>query len=253
MSSSRRPITWTATPTDAGRVEYDVDKVGTFTLGYCTSTYAGYDDQARLEVGFGRWRDEHHPGRRGFLEDAPCINTITLIGGTSFDPDQALAFLTDPDDWAGWLTVLRSEHGHTVHAPRATCARTAYIVSRLAQDFLERPDAPDLLAAHRRHLAPPSPSSAAPALTPTTPGLPDRPRRLGRPDYRRDPRRPDLPHRHRRQPGSGGEFMTAGLESPKRACGRRAANPRQLVEDMPPTFAGSLPMKPHRGFLLRPI
>lgn len=154
MSSTRRPITWTATPTDAGRVEYDVDKVGTFTLGYCTSTYAGYDDQARLEVGFGRWRDEHHPGRRGFLEDAPCINTITLIGGTSFEPDQALAFLTDPHDWAGWITVLRSEHGHTMHAPWATCARTAYIVARLAQDFLERPDAPDLLAAHRRHLAP---------------------------------------------------------------------------------------------------
>jgi len=154
VSSSRRPITWTATPTDAGRVEYDVDKVGTFTLGYCTSTYAGYDDQARLEVGFGRWREDHHPGRGGLLQDAPCINTITLIGGTSFDPAQALAYLTDPDDWAGWLTVLRSEHGHTVHAPWATCARTAYIVARLVQDFLERPDAPDLLAAHRRHLAP---------------------------------------------------------------------------------------------------
>ena len=154
MSSSRRPITWTATPTDAGRVEYDVDKVGAFTLGYCTSTYAGYDDQASLEVGFGRWREDHHPGRGGLLQDAPCINTIPLFGGTSFDPDQALTYLTDPDDWAGWLTVLRREHGHTVHAPWATCARTAYIVARLVQDFLERPDAPDLLAAHRRHLAP---------------------------------------------------------------------------------------------------
>lgn len=154
MTGIRRPITWTSTPTDTGRVEYDVDRVGAFTLGYCSSAYAGYDDQARLEVGFGRWRADTHPGRAGVLPEAPTINTITLIGGTSIDPDHALAFLTDQDDWAGWITVHRSEHGHTVHAPWATAARTAYIVARLVQDFLERPDAPDLLATHRRHCAP---------------------------------------------------------------------------------------------------
>jgi hypothetical protein len=112
VSSSRRPITWTATPTDAGRVEYDVDKVGTFTLGYCTSTYAGYDDQARLEVGFGRWREDVYvnPGRPrgdGLIRPHPAESREPAIAAcAAWQRDPCSGLVT-----RGFRSVARRRHG----------------------------------------------------------------------------------------------------------------------------------------------
>lgn len=152
---ARRPITFTATATDCGRVEFDVDQAGTFTMAFGANGYPHDCDADQLETGYGRWSDDVLFGRRQLLPDAPIINGIQLIGGSVFDPDEALAHLRDTEtDWSGWLTVYRHNDSWNEQVPWKTRERVAYIVARLTESFLERDDVEELLAAHRAHHAP---------------------------------------------------------------------------------------------------
>lgn len=152
---AHRAITFAATATDSGRVEFDVDRVGTFTLAFGSSGYPYDCDDQRLEVAYGRWDDEESAGRLRELPDAPVINGVRLAGGSFFDPNQALAHLRDLDDpWCGWLSVYRRRDGHSEMVPWRTKDRVVFIVARLVEAFLDRDDVAELLAAHRAHHAP---------------------------------------------------------------------------------------------------
>jgi hypothetical protein len=152
---ARRPITFTATATQWGRVEFDVEQVGAFTVAFGANGYPHDCDTERLEVVYGRWTDDQLFGRARDLDGAPVINGIRLVGGSVFDPDQALAHLRETEnDWCGWLTVFRRNASWSEQVPWKTKERAAYIVARLVEAFLERADVDELLAAHRAHHAP---------------------------------------------------------------------------------------------------
>ena len=152
---ARRAITFTATATDWGRVEFDVDQVGIFTVAFGSNGYPHDCDSERIEVVYGRWADDILFGRARELPSAPVINGIQLAGGSVFDPDQALAHLRETEnDWCGWLTVFRRNDTCSEQVPWKTRQRVAYIVARLVEAFLEREDGDELLAAHRAHHAP---------------------------------------------------------------------------------------------------
>ena len=150
---ARRAIAFTGTPTDSGRVEYDVAQNGVFTLGFATYGYPHLDDMEQLHVAYGRWDDEVLCGRTRDLPHAPTINGVRLTGSSVFDPHAALAHLSDPRDWSGWLTVHRKNDRWTEQVPWRTKERVAYIIARLVESFLDREDLDELLAAHRANHA----------------------------------------------------------------------------------------------------
>ncbi len=98
---ARRAITFTATATDWGRVEFDVDQVGIFTVAFGSNGYPHDCDSERIEVVYGRWADDILFGRARELPSAPVINGIQLAGGSVFDPDQALAHLREMKNTTG--------------------------------------------------------------------------------------------------------------------------------------------------------
>ncbi len=153
MGQNAQPITYHATATDRGRVEYDVHKAGTFTLGFDHSHYAHGGDEQRLYVAYGRWDSENSLDRRTALPQAPTINRITPVGGSWFSTDKALEYLARDEEWrwSGWLTVGRAAGPYV---PERTRDRLAQIVAVLARDFLARADYKELLHAHRVRLAP---------------------------------------------------------------------------------------------------
>lgn len=149
-----RPISWTATPTDSGQVAFVVDRVGTFTVGFDHASYPRRDDDERLHVAYGDWDGQGHCYPNRALPHAPVVNTITLVGGSFFDPQEALAFLgQDSRSWVGWLRAARLADRWTIDVPDRTRARTGLIVACLTEEFLERPDYAELLHAHRIHHA----------------------------------------------------------------------------------------------------
>ncbi len=157
MTHPRSPsaLRWTATPTEAGQVIYEVDKVGTFTLGFDHASYPRADDEERLHVAYGAWDGHGHCYRDRALPNAPVVNTITLVGGSFFDPAEALAFLTQESrTWAGWIRPSRLVDRWAVDVPDRTRARVGWVVARVTQEFLEREDYPELLRAHRARHAP---------------------------------------------------------------------------------------------------
>lgn len=152
---ARRPIIFTATATALGRLEFDVDQVGILTMAFGSGGYPLHGDTDRLEVAYGSWSDGVLFGRGRELSGAPVVNGIHLVGGSVFDPDEALAHLRETEhDWCGWLTVFRRNESWNEQVPWRTRERVAYVVARLAETFLEREDLEELLAAHRAHHAP---------------------------------------------------------------------------------------------------
>lgn len=154
--TQERATTYTATSTDRGRVEYDVDRVGTFTLGFDHAGYPHTHDDERLYVAYGRWDGTSTPGRDRALLDAPTVNRITPVGGSWFAPEEALAHLGQDAEWrwSGWLSAFRCFGDSTIYVPERTRDRLAQIVATLAQDLLERADYDELLHTHRARLAP---------------------------------------------------------------------------------------------------
>lgn len=155
MAHNRAP-TYFATPTDRGRVEYDVDGVGTFTLGFDHAGHPGTQDDERLHVAYGRWDGTGYLDRRSALPDPPTVNRITPMGGSWFAPEEALVHLARDTDWrwSGWLTAFRCSGGVSTYVPERTRDRLAQIVATLARDLLQRPDYDELLHTHRVRLAP---------------------------------------------------------------------------------------------------
>jgi hypothetical protein len=153
---ARRPITFTATATQWGRVEFDVDQVGAFTVAFGSNGYPHDCDTERLEVVYGRWTEDQLFGRATASWTAHRSSTGSAwLGGSVFAPDQALAHLRETEnDWCGWLTVFRRNASWSEQVPWKTKERAAYIVARLVEAFLERADVDELLAAHRAHHAP---------------------------------------------------------------------------------------------------
>ncbi len=146
---------WSATPTDGGQVVYVMDTVGTFTLGFDHASYPRADDEERLHVAYGEWDGQGICSRERALPCAPVVNTITLTGGSFFDPAEALAFLAEEaPTWAGWLRPARTIDRWAVDVPDRTRARVALLVARITQEFLERDDYGELLRAHRARHAP---------------------------------------------------------------------------------------------------
>lgn len=137
-----RALTYIATATDRGRVEYDVNGVGTFTLGFDHGGYPGTQDDERLYVAYGRWGGTGYLDRRCVLPDAPTVNRITPVGGSWFSPEEALAHLARDTEWrwSGWLTAFRCSGEVSTYVPERTRDRLARIVATLAQDLLERAD-----------------------------------------------------------------------------------------------------------------
>jgi len=150
-----RPLRWTATATTEGMVVYNVERCGTFTLGFDHASYPRADDEDRLHVAYGEWDGEGHCYRDRALTHAPVVNTITLVGGSFFDPQEALAFLREPHrSWAGWIRPARHQGRWAVDVPDRTRARVGLIVAHLTEELLERRDYAELLHAHRvRHAA----------------------------------------------------------------------------------------------------
>lgn len=151
-SRSRRPIRWTSTPTDGGQVVFEVAQVGTFTLGFDHASYPRAKDKERLHVAYGEWDGQGHCYRQR-LPHAPVINTITLVGGSFFDPLEALAFLGEKHrSWVRWLRPTRQVDRWAVDVPDRTRARVGLIVAHLTEEFLKRDDYAELLRAHHaRH------------------------------------------------------------------------------------------------------
>lgn len=143
---ARRAITFTATATDRGRVEFDVDQVGIFTVAFGSNGYPHDCNTERFEVVYGRWTDHILFGRAQELPSTPgVVNGIGLVGGSVFDPDQTLAHLRESEhDWCGWLTVFRRNDSWSEQVPWKTKERVAYIVARLVEAFPERDDVDEL-------------------------------------------------------------------------------------------------------------
>lgn len=153
MSAGR--LHFEAEVVDLGRVAYRVQRVGTFTMSYGASRYPRQDDGTYLEVGYGRWSSPHLPGRNEVVEDAPVIYGVHLVCGAVFDADVAIAHLLEDSSWPWWLATQRRTTDRAGweafgSAPEATARRAAGIVAALTEDYLDRDDAPQLLAAHRR-------------------------------------------------------------------------------------------------------
>jgi hypothetical protein len=136
-------------------VVYEVERCGTFTLGFDHASYPRGGDEERLHVAYGEWDGDGHCYRDRPLPHAPVVNTITLVGGSFFDPQDALAFLHDPhQSWAGWLRPARRQDRWAVDVPDRTRARVGLIVAHLTEDLLKRDDYAELLHAHRARHAP---------------------------------------------------------------------------------------------------
>lgn len=159
MSSPRWQIT--ATPTEHGRVEYTVGDAGAVTIAWGTSFYPQREDDQYVEARWGRWRDKSGwPLRDGqVLEDALTINRVTLAGSATVDLDK-LRECTDGDHWSPWWIhvtrwVTRNGMPRLDDAPDRTRATAAALLAHLiVEDFTIRPDAGELLAAHRQWHAP---------------------------------------------------------------------------------------------------
>lgn len=148
-----------ATPYANGQVGYDVARIGRFTIGYgAHRRHTAYDDSAYLVVTYGDGTGGgdfyttctlRHP-------DAPTIFGITLIGKSVIDTDRVMEYLAaEPHQRSPWwISPSRyDKDGHLVDVPDRTHGHVARIVAALVEDFLDRPDAEQLLAAHRHHHA----------------------------------------------------------------------------------------------------
>ncbi|MDN5717013.1 MAG: hypothetical protein L0G89_07235 [Janibacter sp.] len=142
---------------ETGQVAYSVSDVGTFTLGYHPGRHPE-EDSHHLVVLFGDetnteiCRDWRRP-----LLDSPTFFGIRLIGRCTVEVDDVLAYLSRPPErrssW--WVAAQRqTADGAMADVPDGTRRHLAHTIAHLAEDFLDRPDAAELLQAHRRHHGP---------------------------------------------------------------------------------------------------
>lgn len=141
-----RRITFVATPTEHGRVIYDVAKVGAFTIEPETYAYDTSDrPQQRVHLRYGRVDGPDPYSRDQDLPDQPVVCTVRLSGGAVFDAEKIHT------RGRYWLAVHRRGGGS---APDGTARRTADIVRVLVADWLARDDHDELRGYHDWHLAP---------------------------------------------------------------------------------------------------
>lgn len=149
-----------ANPTSSGKVEYDVARVGTFTLGYgAHRRHAAYDDTSYLVVAYGsdHGNDDFYYSCTRPQAHAPTLFGIRLVGKSVIESEEVMQYLASPAErrspW--WITPRRrGPDGHLCDVPAGTHRHVARIVAALVEDFFDRPDADELLAAHRyRHAA----------------------------------------------------------------------------------------------------
>lgn len=157
-SAITKPIRWDATELPYGRIAYDVDKIGTFTLGWRFCTYSTTDeDMARMTVVYGLAEDDDLTlqGRGGLSPQAPVIHRVEILGANTFDLDDAIATLHGDVYYSSyWLRPHRQmPDGTIVEVSDAARQRIAWIVSRLVEDFLDRDEGGSLTAEHLRHYA----------------------------------------------------------------------------------------------------
>lgn len=144
VTASGRPLRVRNTPDEYGRVVYQVEKIGAFTLSY--DNYCSQRERPRIHLRYGResgpirFNDENLP-------DRPVVCTVELGGGAMFQAEDMTARSHH------WLHVSR--HGrYAAPAPKATARRTADIVHTLVVDWLARADHQELADYHAWHMAP---------------------------------------------------------------------------------------------------
>jgi len=153
---ARRPITFTATPTEGGTVQYRVDRVGVFTIGFSRGGYPQAPDDELLSVVYGAWDGTGHSFRAGTSGERPRIYGVELdASGTHFTAHEALAHYFGGECAAWWIRAFRkTSAGTRTDVPDGTRDRVAFIVSALTADFVDRQDYAALLHAHRAARAP---------------------------------------------------------------------------------------------------
>jgi hypothetical protein len=139
-----RRLTFVATPNKYGRVVYDVDKIGAFTIEP-QANYPGGDSPERVYVRYGRVDSSDPYSSERDLPDQPVVCTVQLGGGAVFDTAKIHSRR------GGWLAVDRSRGGS---APDRIARRTENIVRVLVVDWLAREDHGELRGYHAWHLAP---------------------------------------------------------------------------------------------------
>lgn len=147
-----------ATPCSNGQVGYDVARIGRFTIGYGSHRrHAAHDDTTYLVVTYGEnTSDDFYASCTLAHPDAPTLFGITLVGKSVIATEQVMEYLANEPHQrsAWWITPTRHDRsGHLVDVPDRTRSHVAYIVAALVEDFLDRPDAEQLLTAHRHHHA----------------------------------------------------------------------------------------------------
>lgn len=131
-----------------GQVRYVVAGVGTFTIEPANHPTELADDPTRAKVTFGRPVSNWHTPWE-ILPDAPTLNRVTLVSEHTVN-------LTHfpPADLPGFRPLRAvADRNAALPAPVATSAEAWRIVRRLLADWLSRPDAEQLRAAHEEWMA----------------------------------------------------------------------------------------------------
>lgn len=137
-----------------GRVVYQVDKVGSFTVE--RDHFGNIDYRAdSLYVAYGRVDTPHHPQEYNnpTLPDAPVISGVTIAnGGCGFSPDKLLEELDGGKPYIHEWPVWRTPRATAVSD--ATRKRVKYICVALMVHYLDRPEYQAIERARARYLAP---------------------------------------------------------------------------------------------------
>ncbi len=150
---SHRPITYEATPTQHGCVQRAIPTVGSFTLGWNPGRYPHDDDTASLLIRYGQATgapDEREP-EEGW-PNAPRIYRQGFCGTSVVEVDKLLAH--EHGAWyPWWLRARRRNPDQRLMIAEGARRKAADILAVIAEDFLTRADAAELLTAHYRSQA----------------------------------------------------------------------------------------------------
>lgn len=150
---SHRPITYEATPTQHGCVQRAIPTVGSFTLGWNPGRYPHDDDTASLLIRYGQATgapDEREP-EEGW-PNAPRIYRQVFCGTSVVEVDKLLAH--EHGAWyPWWLRARRRNPDQRLMIAEGARRKAADILAVIAEDFLTRADAAELLTAHYRSQA----------------------------------------------------------------------------------------------------
>lgn len=144
--SVRDAATLTPRVQEGGQVRYELPGAGTLTIGHDPREYPAHG--ARLTVTLAG------PAGRGTLR----LYGVQLLGTRRYQAADALDALQPAPSGTDyvctlWLRMTRTPTDHRA-IPARTHQRLAYLVATATREYLHRPDAPALRAAHDRHHAP---------------------------------------------------------------------------------------------------